>query len=410
MLVDKSYLIKSCDDVELGIKRKSKLEYRISYDETKELEAIVFIIGGFGSSTNLSFMDFTRQNLAQNFPVLAINVLYHCFCNRFNQDEEKYSIKLAYSEADMLNLKESLAKVKIPYQSHLEPYTYYNLLNQWIKYHKDQGLIAQDAKMKGLSYTILPANDEYQNYGIMPALDHIFVLKDICKRLIKVKTLGGGVASLPVIYGGGSYGGYLAHLIAKIAPWHCQAILDNSCSPLPQLNYIVGRELGQGDATMLDKDLNIELFCKTFWTCDANSKYCFTPAHYKIRSLLNAEHLKIQAKYAKDTLFISYHSAHDEFGTADDKEKLYKLYETLGLKAKLHLIKDEKELDKKFIRNLGHSLGMSDSGLFRKELPTILEQFRTKVFTQRQGEISYPCGDKIFTFKDEGEKFLLEIS
>ncbi|ELF1061330.1 DUF2920 family protein, partial [Campylobacter upsaliensis] len=32
MLVDKSYLIKSCDDVELGIKRKSKLEYRISYD------------------------------------------------------------------------------------------------------------------------------------------------------------------------------------------------------------------------------------------------------------------------------------------------------------------------------------------------------------------------------------------
>lgn len=161
---------------------------------------------------------------------------------------------------------------------------------------------------------------------------------------------------------------------------------------------------------MFDRDLKIKLFCKTFWNCDANSKHCFTPAHYKIRSLLNAEHLKIQAKYAKDTLFISYHSAHDEFDTADDKEKLYKLYETLGLKAKLHLIKDEKELDKKFIRNLGHSLGMSDSGLFRKELPTILEQFRTKVFTQRQGEISYPCGDKIFTFKDEGEKFLLEIS
>ena len=51
----------------------------------------------------------------------------------------------------------------------------------------------QDVKMKGLSYTILPANDEYQNYGIMPALDHIFVLKDISgKKLIKVKTRGGG--------------------------------------------------------------------------------------------------------------------------------------------------------------------------------------------------------------------------
>ncbi|HEF3571227.1 TPA: DUF2920 family protein [Campylobacter upsaliensis] len=409
MLVDKSYLIKSCDDVELGIKRKSKLEYRISYDETKELEAIVFIIGGFGSSTNLSFMDFTRQNLAQNFPILAVNVLYHCFSNRFNEEDSKYSAKLAYYEADMLNLKKILMKTKIPYQSHLEPYHYHNLLNQWIKHHKEQGQIPQDMKMQGLSYTIIPANDEYQNYGIMPALDHIFVLKDLYKKFAHI-TGGGGVVSLPIIYGGNSYGGYLAHLIAKIAPWHCQAILDNSCSPLPQLEYIVGRELGQGDATTLDRDLNIKLYSKTFWTCDANSKYCFTSEHYKIRSLLNAEHLKIQAKYAKDTLFISYHSAHDEFGTAKDKEKLYKLYETLGLKAKLHLIKDEKELDKKFIRSLSHSLGMSDSGLFRKELPAILEQFRTKVFTQRQGEISYPCGDKIFTFKDEGEKFLLEIS
>ena len=89
----------------------------------KNLRLSSLLLGGFGSSTNLSFMDFTRQNLAQNFPVLAINVLYHCFCNRFNQDEEKYNKeKLAYSEADMLNLKECLAKVKIPYQSHLKPY------------------------------------------------------------------------------------------------------------------------------------------------------------------------------------------------------------------------------------------------------------------------------------------------
>ena len=76
----------------------------------------------------------------------------------------------------------------------------------------------------------------------------------------------------------------------------------------------------------------------------------------------------------------------------------------------MHLIKDEKELDKKFIRSLSHGLGMSDSGLFRKELPFVLEQFKDRTFTQRQGQISYPCGDKIFTFKDEGEKFLLEIS
>ncbi|MPB16591.1 DUF2920 family protein, partial [Campylobacter lari] len=35
MLKNETYFINSCDDVELGIKRESKLEYRISYDNEK---------------------------------------------------------------------------------------------------------------------------------------------------------------------------------------------------------------------------------------------------------------------------------------------------------------------------------------------------------------------------------------
>ncbi len=43
MLINQSFEIDSCDDVELNIKRTSKLEYRISYDDEKEIKAIVFI-------------------------------------------------------------------------------------------------------------------------------------------------------------------------------------------------------------------------------------------------------------------------------------------------------------------------------------------------------------------------------
>ncbi|MBT0826914.1 DUF2920 family protein, partial [Campylobacter lari] len=32
MLINQTYFIDSCDDVELNIKRKNKLEYRITYD------------------------------------------------------------------------------------------------------------------------------------------------------------------------------------------------------------------------------------------------------------------------------------------------------------------------------------------------------------------------------------------
>ncbi|MGU5519825.1 DUF2920 family protein [Campylobacter jejuni] len=37
------------------MKRTSKLEYRISYDDEKEIKAIVFIIGGYGANANIYF-------------------------------------------------------------------------------------------------------------------------------------------------------------------------------------------------------------------------------------------------------------------------------------------------------------------------------------------------------------------
>ncbi len=54
MLINQSFEIDSCDDVELNIKRTSKLEYRISYDDEKEMKAIVFIIGVW-SNANIFF-------------------------------------------------------------------------------------------------------------------------------------------------------------------------------------------------------------------------------------------------------------------------------------------------------------------------------------------------------------------
>ncbi len=41
MIINQIYSIDSCDDVELNIKRGSKLEFRLTYDDSKEIEAIV---------------------------------------------------------------------------------------------------------------------------------------------------------------------------------------------------------------------------------------------------------------------------------------------------------------------------------------------------------------------------------
>ncbi|EAL2033933.1 DUF2920 family protein, partial [Campylobacter jejuni] len=47
--------------------------------------------------------------------------------------------------------------------------------------------------------------------------------------------------------------------------------------------------------------------------------------------------------------------------------------------------------------------------LFRKELPLMLEKLQKRKSLMQENSISYPCGNKVFMFKDVGDKFELEI-
>lgn len=106
---------------------------------------------------------------------------------------------------------------------------------------------------------------------------------------------------------------------------------------------------------------------------------------------------------------MSYHSAQDEFDTAKDKQTLYEAYRELGFDATLHLFKDEGDCDGRVVRDLTHG-GISNDRVFKKELPKMLAKLRDRDFTAKEGQIAYPCGDKIFTFKDRGDRFTLEIT
>ncbi|ENK3653894.1 DUF2920 family protein [Campylobacter jejuni] len=402
MLINQTFEIDSCDDVELNIKRTSKLEYRISYDDEKEIKAIVFIIGGFGANANISFLDFDREYIAKNFDVVAVHVFYHCFCQR-RSDVEKYSAFTMFTKDDVSNLSQALLEIGVNINVNLEnAQQCYELLNQNITTLKSQRKLAQNYQAKFTS-TFIPPNGDYQNYGIMAALDHINALKDLVKRFPKL-------ADLPKIYGGGSYGGYLSLLIAKIAPWYVDGVIDNSGTVLPLLRYIIGRDLEQFDFIFNDPNTLIEMFTKTYWTReDENSPYFFANENYMIRSLLNSSHLIIQVNVNKNIVLVSYHSSKDEFNTSKDKQTLFLAYKELGYDATLHLIKDESEIDGRFIKDLNHGMRITDRALFRKELPLMLEKLQKRKSFMQENSISYPCGNKVFTFKDVGDKFELEI-
>ncbi|EOH4639110.1 DUF2920 family protein [Campylobacter jejuni] len=404
MLINQTFEIDSCDDVELNIKRTSKLEYRISYDDEKDIKAIVFVIGGYGANANISFLDFDREYIAKNFDVVAVHVFYHCFCARQSIDQ-KYNPKLIPNQDDLERVNGILKNINLGHLSvnkdnfeQIIP-----LIEQKVNKMKQAGLVDESQKIE-LSCDFIPPNGDYQNYGIMAAIDHINALKDLVKRFPKF-------ADLPKIYGGGSYGGYLALLIAKIAPWYVDGVIDNSGTVLPLLECIIGKDLSRPEFFFSDLNKLVGMFIKTYWTReDERLSYFFTNENYMIRSLLNSSHLTIQASVNKNIILVSYHSLKDPFNTAKDKQTLFLAYKELGYDATLHLIKDESEIDGRFIKDLNHGMRITDKALFRKELPLMLEKLQGRKSFMQENSISYPCGNKVFTFKDVENQLKLIIN
>ncbi|EAI2690873.1 DUF2920 family protein [Campylobacter jejuni] len=403
MLINQTFEIDSCDDVELNIKRTSKLEYRISYDDEKEIKAIVFIIGGYGANANIYFLDSYRNYIAKNFDVVAVHVFYHCFCQR-RSDVLKYDASAKFLEEDLENFSKMLISFNIDSRNlnSNNALEYYHHLDHCITTLKSQGKLAQNYQAKFTS-TFIPPNGDYQNYGIMAAIDHINALKDLVKRFPKF-------ADLPKIYGGGSYGGYLALLIAKIAPWYVDGVIDNSGSAVPPLIYILGREMEGGcDYVFNDPNTLIECFLKTHWTRKENSPYFFNNENYFIRTLLNKDHLILQSEKNKNIIYVSYHSKEDPLTPANFKEQTMQILKILGYDVSLNLI-DENKIDGKFIKNLDHGCGIPDKALFRKELPLMLEKLQGRKSLMQENSISYPCGNKVFTFKDVENQLKLIIN
>ncbi|EAK0248916.1 DUF2920 family protein [Campylobacter jejuni] len=401
MLINQTFEIDSCDDVELGIKRTSKLEYRISYDDEKDIKAIVFIVGGFGANANISFLDFDREYIAKKFDVVAVHVFYHCFCARKSIDQ-KYNPKLIPNQDDLERINGILKNINLGHLSVNEDNfeQIIPFIEQRAGEIKQAGLVDESQKIE-LFCDFVPPNGDYQNYGIMAAIDHINTLKDLVKRFPKF-------ADLPKIYGGGSYGGYLSLLIAKIAPWYVDGVIDNSGPALPPLKFILGREFGFPEFVFSSKDLDLYCFLKKHWTRKENALYFFNDVNYMIRALLNLKHLQILSEVSKNIIFITYHSAKDVGAPAKDKIMLYEIFNTLGFDATLNLIKDESEVDGRFIKDLNHGMRITDRALFRKELPSMLEKLQKRKSFMQENFISYPCGDKIFTFKDKENQFILE--
>ncbi|WP_269088352.1 DUF2920 family protein [Campylobacter armoricus] len=189
MFINKIYKIKSCDDVELNIKRESLLEFKLSYDDSKNIKAIICIIpGGAEDMNDYIYVD---DYLARNYEVAIINVNYHCIGNRPHLGSSFY-----LDDIDKLILDTGLKAINLNQINVFDINSYEKLNNTFINIDQEieklkiNKKLDQNYKLK-THVSFLPSKNEYQNFGIMQAMDVLNAIFYI-KENSPFKLMGGG--------------------------------------------------------------------------------------------------------------------------------------------------------------------------------------------------------------------------
>ncbi|MBZ7951076.1 DUF2920 family protein [Campylobacter sp. LH-2024] len=412
MLINKIYEIDSCDDIELSIKRESKLEFKLCFNDEKKSEALVFITPGLGGDADDNYREHLAQIIASDLNVAVVSVNYHCIGNRPQTGSTFYLDEI---DKLILDATTQAADIKLPYsvdkiQNYDQINEVFNLINQILNERKRKEILNLDFFLH-LHMSLQPTKNEYQNFGIMQAQDLINVALYL-KKNAPFDTMGGGI---PVIMIGSSHGGYLSHLAAKITPWLIDGVIDNSSYARHRWKLIgFGKEIDFIEYSEFSSfafpHINLHCSSKTFWTSNSSSPYFFSPARRMIRNILEPSHLQIQSTYPKP-YYVSYHSFYDRrIAPPEDKIELYDIFQKYHFDAKLYMIKEQSQIDGKFIKSLDHGMGMSIKTLIKKELPIMLEKIKNNPKKEyKDKSISYPCEDLLYNFTQKEDKIFLEI-
>ena len=408
MIQHKSYEITSTDDIELNIKRESKLEFKVSFDEAKEMKALFVYITGIRGADYAGYEEHLAEFVVKEFEVAVLRVDYHCIGFRpqtgatfymDKRDKELFlrSIEGIISPPSFLEDKDILEQEQV-----LELCAW---LDSLVKYLKNQNKITKKDYLLPIFLGLQPTKNEYNNFGIMQALDIINAIYFVRKNSAKFK-----LSKTPkTLLFGTSHGGYLGFLCAKFAPWLIDAVVENSSYVVaPFRFYGLGKDLDP--INLDDVELTIPLdafaniipctFTKTHFTANTNSPNFFCKARLDIRNPLNESQLKTQAKHQNKPIFVSYHSVRDELDSAQNKEKFFEILQNLGFEASLRVVKDESEIDGKFIKNLEHGMGMSIKSLIKKELPPLLARHFAHEKDEKR-EIAYKSENLEYKFKEK---------
>lgn len=256
---------KGADDFELGIPRNTPLVYHCTAPADGKAAGLVFLIPDFNDDVDGEEFVRLREHLAQTYGLLAVSVEYHCYRSRLKDGAQL-----------LLSNEEFAALSKI-------------CMSHGVALLDRQALIPalkQLPKPYEFEFRVIPANGEYQNFGVMQAMDHLLVLH----HLMQSQDCDFEVAN--VLLMGAGHGGYLAHMIAKFAPNAIRAVFDADSKTSLPTSYLFGEEAGNGAPYYYHLG-NIRIFpvIDTRWQPDLNSMAAYNAARAEIRDTALASHI-----------------------------------------------------------------------------------------------------------------------
>ncbi|MFH1155863.1 MAG: DUF2920 family protein [Pseudomonadota bacterium] len=328
-------------DFEFLTKIKRSIEYSLVIPEG-DIKGLVVYIPGFGDDSG-PYREKFLQHVADDYSLAGLTVDYHCF---FSRPGNGATLSI---ETGTMNLLRSLTGLT-------NNESIDEVLSQACKIKTGPGPL----RIPGIIY---PKNNDYQNFGVLPALDIIFAINDLFQKFPDIPK---------IIYAiGSSYGGYIANLVSKFAPCTLNAVFDNSSWASPNLQYVVGHDLGLTELSCnYSSGVVIEANVLSPW-----SHLLFMPnAFNRNRSLIRSfpeSHLDVMGKIGKGkTIYRCVHAENDIIANTDQKLTLIQNMNTKGFDARI-TIYSEADIDGKFIKNMDHGMGLSMRQFFSNSLENI---------------------------------------
>lgn len=367
----------STSDSELFPEKKGCRSCTYNIYGTESKQGLVVYIPGFGDDLGEYRNTFCRK-ISEKHQLATMTVDYFCIGSR-----PTTGAKIYFEPSDIKSIRELIPT--------FEPE---NWLEQ-LEYFAEE----QEAALC-ITAGLAPPRNEYQNFGILAAIDIANAINDALNRFQINKN--------NVILIGSSYGGYLANLVAKVKPGTIKSVFDNSSWANPNLSYLVGREIGIPEFSgNISERVAAMFFTKSPWTLEKGKPNSFEGEKAEIRSFSESQIKQMAEQGATSTEFVFYHSNKDHrVAPVSEKIAMIEAMKKNGFSKINFKLFDETDLERNRIKTLDHGMGLSMISFF----DDCYEATRNTAFEAKTtSEARYKAGNSLYIFRNTTGALSLDI-